>query len=97
MKRIIIGFEKLTPDILDLFLQKFPDGYGDDDIIKFNNANGDEILAVEIKNDDTVYLVKTGKRLNQVIQKFDEERGELNEEFFDEIEDLDLEDQFHII
>jgi DNA-directed RNA polymerase subunit delta len=92
MKRIIIGFEKLTPDILDLFLQKFPDGYGDDDIIKFNNANGDEILAVEIKNDDTVYLVKTGKRLNQVIQKFDEERGELNEEFFDEIEDLDLED-----
>jgi len=30
--------------------------------------------------------------LNQVIQKFDEERGELNEEFFDEIEDLDLED-----
>ncbi len=92
MKRIIIGFEKLTPDILDLFLQKFPDGYGDDDIIKFKNANGDEILAVEIKNDDTVYLVKTGKRLNQVIQKFDEERGELNEEFFDEIEDLDLED-----
>ena len=83
MKRIIIGFEKLTPDILDLFLQKFPDGYGDDDIIKFKNANGDEILAVEIKNDDTVYLVKTGKRLNQVIQKFDEERGELNEEFFD--------------
>jgi len=92
MKRIIIGFEKLTPDILDLFLQKFPDGYGDDDIIKFKNANGDENLAVEIKNDDTVYLVKTGKRLNQVIQKFDEERGELNEEFFDEIEDLDLED-----
>ena len=92
MKRIIIGFEKLTPDILDLFLQKFPDGYGDDDIIKFKNPNGYEILAVEIKNDDTVYLVKTGKRLNQVIQKFDEERGELNEEFFDEIEDLDLED-----
>ena len=31
MKRIIVGFEKLTPNILNLFIDRFPDGYGDND------------------------------------------------------------------
>ena len=37
MKRIIVGFEKLTPEISTLLLQKYPDGFSDDDIIAFKN------------------------------------------------------------
>lgn len=80
MKRIIVGFEKLTPNILNLFVEKFPDGYGDNDIIEFKNGTGETIQAVELKSADTVYLIKIGKKMNQIIQEFEDEQSELNED-----------------
>ena len=80
MKRIIVGFEKLTPNILNLFVEKFPDGYGDNDIIEFKNGTGETIQAVELKSTDTVYLIKIGKKMNQIIQEFEDEQSELNED-----------------
>ena len=91
MKRIIVGFEKLTPNILNLFIDRFPDGYGDNDIIKFKNSTGETIQAVEVKSTDTVYLIKIGKKMNQIIQEFEDEQSELNEdsEFIEEDKDID--------
>ncbi len=80
MKRIIVGFEKLTPNILNLFVERFPDGYGDNDIIEFKNGTGETIQAVELKSADTVYLIKIGKKMNQIIQEFEDEQSELNED-----------------
>lgn len=80
MKRIIVGIEKLTPNILNLFVNKFPEGYGDNDIIEFKNANGETIKAVELKSEDTIYLVKIGKRMTEIIQEFEED----NDEEFDD-------------
>ena len=78
MKRIIVGFEKLTPNILNLFVERFPDGYGDNDIIEFKNGTGETIQAVELKSTDTVYLIRIGKKMNQIIQEFEDEQSELN-------------------
>lgn len=91
MKRIIVGFEKLTPNILNLFIDRFPDGYGDNDIIEFKNSTGETIQAVEVKSTDTVYLIKIGKKMNQIIQEFEDEQSELNEdsEFIEEDNDID--------
>jgi DNA-directed RNA polymerase subunit delta len=91
MKRIIVGFEKLTPNILNLFIDRFPDGYGDNDIIEFKNSTGETIQAVEVKSTDTVYLIKIGKKMNQIIQEFEDEQSELNEdsEFIEEDKDID--------
>ena len=63
MQRVIIDFKKLTPEILSLLNTKFPDGYGDDDIISFKNHRNETIDAVEVKTDEFVYLVKIGKHL----------------------------------
>jgi len=35
MKRIIVDFKKLTPEILSLLVEKYPDGYDDKHIIVF--------------------------------------------------------------
>ena len=36
MKRIIVDYKKLTPQLLKLLTEKFPDGYNDKDIITFD-------------------------------------------------------------
>jgi len=58
MKRVIVDYSKLTSDILDLLVDKFPTGYGYKDIITFKNAQGETIRAVEVTTEDTMYLVK---------------------------------------
>ncbi len=63
MQRVIIDYKKLTPEILSLLTTKFPDGYGDDDIITFQNHKNETIDAVEVRADETIYLVKIGKHL----------------------------------
>lgn len=73
MKRVIIDYKRLTPEVLSLLTQKFPDGYGDNDIITFNNHKNETIEALEVKADDAVYLVKVGSKLQHSIQSFDNE------------------------
>src|SRR5690554_5410931 len=63
MKRIIVDYRKLTPEILSLLVEKYPDGYDDDHVITFKNARNELVEAVEVKTDDTVYLVKVSSRL----------------------------------
>lgn len=63
MQRVIIDYKKLTPEILSLLTTKFPDGYGDNDIISFKNHKNETIDAVEVRTDETIYLVKIGKHL----------------------------------
>ena len=78
MVRKIIDYQKLSNNILNLLIKKFPDGYGDDDIITFKNAKGQVIQAVEIKTEDTIYLVKIGVKLIGAIEDFIEEEESNN-------------------
>lgn len=98
MKRIIVGFDKLTPEILNLFVKTYPDGYGDNDIIEFKNGTGETIQAVELKSTDTVYLIRIGKKMNQIIQEFEDEESELNEdsEFIEEDKEIDPNHDFDL-
>lgn len=84
MKRVIIDYRKLTPEILSLLTQKFPDGYGDDDIIVFDNHRNETIEAVEVKTEDTVYLVKVNSKLHYSMSNFDDALENT------EVKDLDL-------
>jgi len=72
MKRVIVDYKKLNKDILNLLVEKFPDGYSDRDIIYFKNHHNDSIEAVEVKTDDTIYLVKISERLAGVMQDYDD-------------------------
>ncbi len=73
MKRIIVDYAKLTGDILNLLVEKFPDGYDDTDIIRFRNAKNELVEAVEVKTDDTIYLVKVSTKLANRMEKYDED------------------------
>jgi len=71
MKRIIVDFKKLTPEILSLLVEKYPDGYDDKHIIVFQNAKNQTIEAVEVRTADTIYLVKVSSSLVDSMAKFD--------------------------
>ncbi|MGC4039783.1 MAG: DNA primase [Flavobacterium sp.] len=73
MRRIIVDYAKLTGDILNLLVEKFPEGYDDTDIIRFRNAQNELIEAVEVRTEDTIYLVKVSTKLASRMEKFDEE------------------------
>ncbi len=73
MKRVIVDYAKLTGDILNLLVDKFPDGYDDSNIIRFRNAKDELIEAVEVRTEDTIYLVKVSTKLANRMEKFDED------------------------
>ena len=79
MQRIIVDYKKLTPKILNLLTEKFPYGYGDKDIITFDNHHNETIEAVEVKTEDTIYLVKVSSRLHYSIANFDSLEIETND------------------
>ena len=69
MLRKIVDNKKIDKRILALLSEIFPDGYSDNDIIKFHNHNHDYIEAVELKSDDTMYLVKISSHLANILSK----------------------------
>jgi hypothetical protein len=88
MKRIIVNYKKLTPEILSLLVEKYPDGYDDKHIIKFKNAKNESIEAVEVRTDDTIYLVKISSKLEVSMADFDEEDYE-DDDFNEAIVDIE--------
>jgi len=92
LNRIIVDYKKLTPEILDLLVKKFPDGYGIRDIIKFTNHKGKYIEAVEVSTNDAIYLVKISDELVDSMESHEEEEilpPEIVEDI--KIDDVDLE------
>ena len=85
MKRIIVDYSKLTNEILDLLVEKYPDGYNAMDIISFRDANKNLIDAVRVETEDTIYLVKVSKKLENSMEEHevDEEIND-NDEFNDD-------------
>lgn len=73
MKRIIVDYAKLTNEILNLLVEKFPDGYDDSDIIRFRNAKNEMIEAVEVRTEDTIYLVKVSTKLADRIGNYEDD------------------------
>lgn len=92
MRRIIVDYAKLTGDILNLLVDKFPEGYDDSDIIRFRNAQNELIEAVEVKTDDTIYLVKVSTKLASRMEKYDEEDIDSVVEPIEPIKGLDDDD-----
>ena len=81
-KRVIVDFKKLTPEILGLLVEKFPDGYDEEDIITFRNAKNELVEAVEVNTEDTKYLIKVSTKLVKTMENYDE----------DDYEDFDSDD-----
>jgi len=96
LKRVIVDYKKLTTEILNLLVEKFPDGYGIKDIIKFTNHKEKYIEAVEVSTGDTMYLVKISDELVDSMESHDDDDivdSEISEDVdIDGIDDVDLDD-----
>ena len=84
MKRVIVDYKKLNTDIIDLLVEKYPDGYNYSDIISFQNSEGKTISTVEVRTNDTVYLVKISSKLEQTMEDYSDDGKS-----FDDLENLD--------
>ncbi|MDC6387690.1 hypothetical protein PP182_03290 [Maribacter sp. PR1] len=73
LKRVIVDFKKLTPEVLKLLVERYPDGYDDRNIITFKNAQGERIEAVEVLTEDTKYLVKISAKLEYTMENYVED------------------------
>ena len=93
MKRVIVDYAKLTNEILSLLVEKFPDGYDESDIIRFKNAKNETIEAVEVRTEDTIYLVKVSTKLSDRIENYDEDDGfDAPDESLDALKELEIDD-----
>lgn len=94
MRRVIVDYAKLTNDILSLLVEKFPEGYEESDIIRFKNAQNELIEAVEVRTDDTIYLVKVSKKLVSRMDSFEEDEDDLSVvDVIAPVKGMDLEDE----
>lgn len=94
LKRVIVDFKKLTPEVLKLLVDKYPDGYDDDHIITFRNSRSELIEAVEVTTDDTKYLVKISAKLEKTMADYEEEDYEnFDADDPDAIPDIETEEE----
>ncbi len=95
MKRVIVDYAKLTNEILTLLVEKFPDGYDETDIIRFKNAKNETIEAVEVRTEDTIYLVKVSTKLADRIENFEDDDLEdtADDDSLDALKDLEIADE----
>lgn len=95
MKRVIVDYQNISPDLLRMLSHKYPDGYEDADIIQFKNSKGENIRAVEVRTEDTIYLVKVSVKLQETLEEMDaDDLSYSDDEDFpdtDDIEDTDSE------
>ena len=97
MKRVIVDYSKLTGEILNLLVEKFPDGYDDSDIVRFKNAKNETIEAVEVRTVDTIFLVKISLKLSDRIINYDEddelaEDNDIEDDSIDALKELEIDE-----
>lgn len=85
MKRIIVNYKKITKKNLDLLVITYPNGYYTTDIVSFRDKKMNLIDAVQVQNDDTIYLVKVSNKLTNTMQDYD-----TKDDTYDDFEEQDL-------
>ena len=77
--RIIVDYKNITSDILELFSQRYPYGYEDEDVIKFKNSKGEMVRAIPFETSKAKYLVKVSTQMDAKIDAFLEEDEEYSD------------------
>ena len=90
MKRIIKDYKNITPELLDILNDRYPEGIDEDDLITFTNHLNEKVKAVEIRYDDDIYLIKVSKQLSA---KMDEALEDDDDEDMDDSFDAGVADE----
>jgi hypothetical protein len=81
-KRLVISYNNLSPDVLELVKKKYPTGYLNS-VIKVTKPNNDFFYAITLDTDDTSYLIKVNVKIDSKPKDEDEEK-----DFFSESDDI---------
>lgn len=91
-KKIIKKYEQLTPEVLKLIKDTYPDGY-EESLITFQMPSGELALALPLETEDTSYLIRMPKKA-VADEEDDFESGMTAEGDFDSnFEDLEIADE----
>ena len=88
-KNVIKDYKSMTPDLMALLVEAYPDGF-EYDTMYFTNANGEKVEAVPLETEDTKYLIKVSSTLTKNFESFDPE--EFEEQSSSEDEDFEADD-----
>lgn len=70
MKRVIIDYKSIGADLIQQLIKIFPDGIYEDDLIRITKPNGEKVNVVELRTEDTIYLIKMNQELQATIDSF---------------------------
>jgi len=86
-KRFVIkDYKSMTPDLMALLVEAYPDGF-EYDTEYFTNAKGERVEAVPLETEDTKYLIKVSTTLVQNFEAFESEEEDTD----NDPEDFDTE------
>ena len=66
MKRIIKNYATLSPELRQLLAAEYPDGITAKVVVSFKDIKGNRLHGVELKTEDTLYLIKVEGILERV-------------------------------
>ncbi|MDC7996438.1 hypothetical protein [Gilvibacter sediminis] len=69
MQRVIVDYQKMKQEVMDLLLSQYPDGYDTDQLIQFKNSQGQWVYCLEVLSEETIYLVKVSRKLDEAIDR----------------------------
>jgi hypothetical protein len=70
MKRVIKDYKSIGIDLFQLLIKSFPDGIYEEDLIRITKPNGKKINVLELRTEDTVYLIKMDREMQSKMDIF---------------------------
>ena len=68
--KVVIEYNKLSADLLDLFDETYPTGVTGK-TVRYPNSKGEIVTAVRLETEDTSYLVKLSTRAKEILTEED--------------------------
>lgn len=68
--KVVTDYSKLTPELLELFNETYPQGIAGQ-TIRFPNSKGEIVTAVRLETEDRIYLVKLSAKAKEILTEED--------------------------
>lgn len=84
-KHLIVNYETITASLLELLSRRYPYGYDEEDVIRFQKPTGEKVAAIPLATEDTYYLIKVGVEMDEKMALYRDEESDasLPEEEYD--------------
>ena len=68
--KVVTDYSKLSPELLELFNETYPQGIAGR-TIRFPNSKGEIVTAVRLETEDRIYLVKLSAKAKEILTEED--------------------------